>query len=41
MSSEFEPDDEADGLDEEMERLLLQTPAGRQMLEKSKSKSEE
>lgn len=41
MSSEYEPGDEAVGLDEELECLLLQTPAGRQMLEKSKQNSEE
>jgi len=39
MSSEYEPDDDACWPvepDEELECLLLQTPAGRQMLAKSK-----
>lgn len=39
MSNEFKPDDDAglsDELDEELECQLLQTPAGRQMLAKSK-----
>ena len=40
MSNEYEPDDDAAwpvALDEELERQLLQTPAGRQMLAKLKS----
>lgn len=39
MSNEYEPDDDASWpveLDEELECQLLQTPAGRQMLAKSK-----
>lgn len=41
MSSEYEPGDEAVGLDEELECLLLQTPAGRQMLAKLKTLNSE
>lgn len=44
MSNEFEPDDDAIWpveLDEELERQLLQSPAGRQMLAKLKRDSEE
>lgn len=44
MSSEYEPDDDACWPvepDEELECLLQQTPAGRQMLAKSKQNSEE